>query len=83
MNPAMSQENPYFLELRKSVFRLLTMCSDCIVANVLLILFIASRELSKVGDLLDLDVCMEFLDLLHETEDTSLLFKYNTPCYKT
>ncbi|TVU47782.1 hypothetical protein EJB05_07391, partial [Eragrostis curvula] len=36
------------------------------------------REISKLGDLLDLDVCMEVLDLLYETEDTSLLF--NSPC---
>lgn len=36
------------------------------------------REISKIGELLDLDVCMEILDILYETEDTSLLF--NSPC---
>ncbi|KAL5679766.1 hypothetical protein ACJX0J_006151, partial [Zea mays] len=36
------------------------------------------REISKIGELLDLDVCMEILDILYETEDTSLLF--NCPC---
>lgn len=37
-----------------------------------------AREISKLGDLLDMDVCMEILDILYETEDTSLLF--NSPC---
>ncbi|KAK8446370.1 hypothetical protein SEVIR_9G479200v4 [Setaria viridis] len=41
-------------------------------------LLIHFREISKLGDLLDLDVCMEILDILYETEDTSLLF--NSPC---
>ncbi|CAL4930024.1 unnamed protein product [Urochloa decumbens] len=41
-------------------------------------LLIHFREISKLGDLLDLDVCMDFLDILYETEDTSLLFNY--PC---
>jgi hypothetical protein len=45
---------------------------------VLLIFFFAAREISKLGDLLDLDVCMDILDILYETEDTSLLF--NSPC---
>ncbi|OEL17255.1 Cyclin-J18-like [Dichanthelium oligosanthes] len=41
-------------------------------------LLIHFREISKLGDLLDLDVCMETLDILYETEETSLLF--NSPC---
>ncbi|RLN41252.1 cyclin-J18-like [Panicum miliaceum] len=41
-------------------------------------LLIHFREISKLGDLLDLDVCMEILDILYENEDTSLLF--NSPC---
>ncbi|KAF8683477.1 hypothetical protein HU200_044384 [Digitaria exilis] len=41
-------------------------------------LLIHFREISKLGDLLDMDVCMEILDILYETEDTSLLF--NSPC---
>ncbi|WVZ56153.1 hypothetical protein U9M48_006724 [Paspalum notatum var. saurae] len=41
-------------------------------------LLINFREISKLGDLLDMDVCMEILDILYETEDTSLLF--NSPC---
>jgi len=40
-------------------------------------LLIHFREISKLGDLLDLDVCMEILDILYENEDTSLLF--NSP----
>ncbi|OQU92938.1 hypothetical protein SORBI_3001G442700 [Sorghum bicolor] len=41
-------------------------------------LLIHFREISKLGELLDLEVCMEILDILYETEDTSLLF--NSPC---
>ncbi|KAK3147869.1 hypothetical protein QOZ80_3BG0287780 [Eleusine coracana subsp. coracana] len=41
-------------------------------------LLIHFREISKLGDLLDLDVCMEIFDILYETEDTSMLF--NSPC---
>ncbi|KAL6867529.1 hypothetical protein ACP4OV_015553 [Aristida adscensionis] len=41
-------------------------------------LLIHFREISKLGDRLDLDVCMEILDILYETEDTTLLF--NSPC---
>ncbi|KAH0451714.1 hypothetical protein IEQ34_019013 [Dendrobium chrysotoxum] len=32
------------------------------------------RELSKVGSLVSLEVCMEIMDLLYETEQTSMLF---------
>lgn len=45
---------------------------------MVLIFIVVVRELSKLGDVLDLDVCMEILDVLYETEDTSLLF--NSPC---
>lgn len=41
-------------------------------------LLIQFREISKLGDLLNMDVCMEILDVLYETEDTSWLF--NSPC---
>jgi hypothetical protein len=37
-----------------------------------------AREISKIGDLLNMDVCMEILDILYETEDSSWLF--NSPC---
>ncbi|KAG0471245.1 hypothetical protein HPP92_015791 [Vanilla planifolia] len=37
-------------------------------------LLIQLRELSKVGDLIILEVCMEIMDLLYETEHTSELF---------
>ncbi|KAL6596305.1 hypothetical protein ACP70R_047669 [Stipagrostis hirtigluma subsp. patula] len=52
--------------------------SSSIVFIYLEELLIQFREISKLGDLLDLDVCMEILDILYETEDTSLLF--NSPC---
>ncbi|XP_066388431.1 cyclin-J18-like isoform X1 [Miscanthus floridulus] len=41
-------------------------------------LLIHFREILKLGELLDLEVCMEILDILYETEDTSLLL--NSPC---
>lgn len=47
--------------------------------NVLLIFFFTDREISKLGDLLSMDVCMEILDVLYETEDTSWLFDFPCP----
>nr|XP_010939972.2 cyclin-J18-like [Elaeis guineensis] len=41
-------------------------------------LLIQFRELSKIGELLRFDVCMEIMDLLYETEDVSALF--SSPC---
>uniref|UniRef100_A0A0E0CXN5 Cyclin N-terminal domain-containing protein n=1 Tax=Oryza meridionalis TaxID=40149 RepID=A0A0E0CXN5_9ORYZ len=41
-------------------------------------LLVQFREISKIGDLLNMDVCMEILDILYETEDSSWLF--NSPC---
>ncbi|XP_072989921.1 cyclin-J18-like isoform X2 [Typha latifolia] len=41
-------------------------------------LYIQFRELSKMADLMNFDVCMEVMDLLYETEETSVLF--NSPC---
>lgn len=41
--------------------------------------FIHFRELSKLGELLRFDVCMEIMDLLYETEDTSMLFEAPYP----
>nr|CAD1837371.1 unnamed protein product [Ananas comosus var. bracteatus] len=38
-------------------------------------LLVQFRELSKLGELVALDVCMEIMDLLYETEDASLLFR--------
>ncbi|XP_020582851.1 cyclin-J18-like isoform X2 [Phalaenopsis equestris] len=37
-------------------------------------LLVQFRELSKVGNLVSLEVCMEIMDLLYETEQTSMLF---------
>ncbi|KAM0835900.1 hypothetical protein ACQ4PT_062666 [Festuca glaucescens] len=37
------------------------------------------REISKLGDLVNMDVCMEILDILYETEDTSWLFNFACP----
>ncbi|VAI07892.1 unnamed protein product [Triticum turgidum subsp. durum] len=42
-------------------------------------LLIQFREISKLGDLLSMDVCMEILDVLYETEDTSWLFDFPCP----
>uniref|UniRef100_A0A0D9VRP4 Cyclin N-terminal domain-containing protein n=1 Tax=Leersia perrieri TaxID=77586 RepID=A0A0D9VRP4_9ORYZ len=41
-------------------------------------LLVQFREISKLGDLLNMDVCMEIMDILYETEDSSWLF--NSPC---
>ncbi|XP_072971725.1 cyclin-J18-like isoform X2 [Typha angustifolia] len=40
-------------------------------------LYIQFRELSKIADLMNFDVCMEVMDLLYETEETSVFF--NSP----
>lgn len=40
--------------------------------------FSERRGLSKLGELVALDVCMEIMDLLYEAEDASLLFQ--APC---
>ncbi|KAK8941815.1 Cyclin-J18-like [Platanthera guangdongensis] len=37
-------------------------------------LLIQFRELSRVGNLINLEVCMEVMDLLYETEHTSMFF---------
>ncbi|XP_047085983.1 cyclin-J18-like [Lolium rigidum] len=42
-------------------------------------LLIQFREISKLGDLVSMDVCMEILDILYETEDTSWLFNFACP----
>ncbi|KAM0882371.1 hypothetical protein ACQ4PT_032336 [Festuca glaucescens] len=42
-------------------------------------LLIQFREISKLGDLVNMDVCMEILDILYETEDTSWLFNFACP----
>jgi hypothetical protein len=53
---------------------------NCIISNdLLLIFFFTDREISKLGDLLSMDVCMEILDILYETEDTSWLFNFACP----
>ncbi|KAM0835899.1 hypothetical protein ACQ4PT_062666 [Festuca glaucescens] len=46
---------------------------------LLLIFFFTVREISKLGDLVNMDVCMEILDILYETEDTSWLFNFACP----
>ena len=51
-----------------------------IISNrVLLIFFLTDREISKLGDLVNMDVCMEILDILYETEDTSWLLNFAYP----
>jgi hypothetical protein len=53
---------------------------NCIISiDVLFIFFFTDREISKLGDLLNMDVCMEILDILYETEDTSWLFNFACP----
>uniref|UniRef100_A0ACD5XDV6 Uncharacterized protein n=2 Tax=Avena sativa TaxID=4498 RepID=A0ACD5XDV6_AVESA len=42
-------------------------------------LLIQFREISKLGDLVNMDVCMEILDVLYETEDTAWLFNFACP----
>ncbi|CAM0872189.1 unnamed protein product [Alopecurus aequalis] len=42
-------------------------------------LLVQFREISKLGDLLSMDVCMEIMDVLYETEDTSWLFNIACP----
>ncbi|KAI3889642.1 hypothetical protein MKX03_007664 [Papaver bracteatum] len=37
------------------------------------------RGLARVGDLVKLEACMDIMDLLYETEETSVL--YNSPCF--
>eukprot|EP00268_Persea_americana_P040891 TRINITY_DN40707_c0_g1_i4.p2 TRINITY_DN40707_c0_g1~~TRINITY_DN40707_c0_g1_i4.p2 ORF type:complete len:109 (+),score=24.01 TRINITY_DN40707_c0_g1_i4:440-766(+) len=37
-------------------------------------LLLQFRELSKVGDLVNFDACMNVMDLLYETEETSMIY---------
>ncbi|XP_010513924.1 PREDICTED: cyclin-J18 isoform X1 [Camelina sativa] len=41
-------------------------------------LFIQFKEVSKVGELLNFEACMEMMDLLYEIEETSLLYQSST-----
>ena len=50
-----------------------------IISYDVLPFFLTDREISKLGDLVNMDVCMEILDILYETEDTSWLFNFACP----
>ncbi|KMZ71094.1 Cyclin-J18-like [Zostera marina] len=39
-------------------------------------IFIQFREVSRIGETLNFSVCMDIMDILYETEDTTLLYQY-------
>lgn len=48
-----------------------------LVSNSLTILS-TSREVAKVGELLDFEACMDMMDLLYMKEETSVLYRSST-----
>lgn len=41
-------------------------------------MFLGSRGIAKVGELVNFEACLDIMDLLYEKEETSVL--YSSPC---